>query len=110
MNCRVRRWIAEGLHLALACAALVTAFLLRFDFPLDAIERRLLGAVLVIVLAVKLPAFRLFGLRDLAWRYTGLDDLLRIAAANLAASAAAGVVSRSCWGRRLQGLSRFSIL
>jgi FlaA1/EpsC-like NDP-sugar epimerase len=93
-----RRWLAEGIHLSLACAALSTAFLLRFDFPLDPGERRLLGVVLLIVLAVKLPVFRLFGLRELAWRYTGLEDLLRISAANLAGSMVAGVLARVALG------------
>ncbi len=89
-----RRWLAEAIHLTLACLALYVAFLLRFDFPLDSARRHLLGVALLVTLALKLPVFRLYGLRELAWRYTGLDDLLRIAGANLAASAASGLACR----------------
>ncbi len=46
------------------------------------------------MLAAKLTIFRAFGLRDLAWRYLGFEDLLRIGGANLAASTVSTVVLR----------------
>ena len=89
-----RCWLAEAIHLTLASAALFTAFLLRFEFQLDRAGWHLLAVVLLIVVAVKIVVFRVFGLRELTWRYTGFEDLLRISAANLVAASVAGFVSR----------------
>ena len=43
--------------------------------------RRMLAVSLPLAAVAKLGVFRGFGLRDLAWRYLGFSDLLRIAAA-----------------------------
>jgi FlaA1/EpsC-like NDP-sugar epimerase len=98
MKHRNRRWLAEALHLSLAAAALLAAFLLRFEFQLGAQERHLLGVALLLACVFKIPVFRLFSLRELAWRYTGLNDLARIALANLAASGLAGLATRLASG------------
>ena len=82
---RRRRSIADSIHASLAAGALAAAFLLRFDFTLAAPYPRMLLESLPLLLAVKLAVFRLFGLRDLAWRYLGFGDLLRLAASNVAA-------------------------
>jgi len=90
---RHRRAASETLHATLAAAALAAAFLLRFEFALDAASSRMLWRALPWVLAVKLIVFRGFALRDLAWRDMGFEDLTRLAAANAAASlAAAGLI------------------
>ncbi|MGA3187343.1 MAG: nucleoside-diphosphate sugar epimerase/dehydratase [Bryobacteraceae bacterium] len=91
---KYRRLVSEALQMALAAGALLAAFLLRFEFTLDPLNTRMFLQALPLLLLVKFPVFRAFGLRDLAWRYLGFQDLLRIATANLVASAAATVVIR----------------
>jgi len=86
-----RRCLAEGLDLGVAALALAASFLLRFEFTLDPPYRRMLAEAVPLALAAKLILFRLAGLRHLAWRYVGFQDLLRIALANALASLAAGV-------------------
>ena len=89
-----RRLIAEAIEAAIAAASLATSFLLRFEFPLAPAYGQMLVASLPLLVAGKILVFRGFGLRDLAWRYIGFPDLLRIGAANLAASGASAVVLR----------------
>ena len=93
-----RRWLSEVIHLALAVAALSVSFLLRFEFRLDPIFRHMLWTGLPLLACVKLVVFRISGLRDLAWRYSGFRDLVRIAAIALAASLAAGTLLRLAEG------------
>ncbi len=93
-----RRWLSEAIHLALAGAALWASFVLRFEFRLDPVFKHMLWTGLPLLLAIKLVVFRLSGLRDLAWRYTGFRDLLRIAASSLAASLVAGPFLRLAEG------------
>jgi FlaA1/EpsC-like NDP-sugar epimerase len=95
---KYRRLVSEALQMALAAAALAAAFLLRFEFTLDPLNLKLLTRALPLLLAVKFLVFRGFGLRDLAWRYLGFQDLTRIAAANVTASAAAAVAIRIAIG------------
>lgn len=96
-----RRLASETAQTGLAAASLVAAFLLRFEFTLDPRYARMLLGAMPLLLIVKFLVFRAFGLRDLAWRYLGFQDLGRIAAANLAASAAATLVLRSVLGSGL---------
>jgi len=93
-----RRWLAEAIHLALAACSLWAAFLLRFEFRLDPFNRNLLWAALPVVLVVKVAVFRIWGIQDLAWRYTGFRDLLRIASSAFAASLAGGLAVRLAQG------------
>jgi FlaA1/EpsC-like NDP-sugar epimerase len=93
-----RRATAEAVHGAIVVAALALAFLLRFDFTLAAPYPRMLAESLPVVLVIKLAIFRGFGLRDLAWRYLGFTDLLRIGWANAAAAAIATLALRPLIG------------
>ena len=93
-----RRGIGETIHAVLAAVALAAAFLLRFEFALAPPYRHMLLVALPVLAGVKLVVFRGFGLRDLAWRYLGFADLVRLAAANLAAAAAATVALRVAIG------------
>ena len=95
---RHRRSISEAIHGALAAIALAIGFLLRFEFTLDAGYRHMLLESLPILVGVKLVVFRIFGLRDLAWRYLGFADLVRLVTSNAAASAAATVALRLAIG------------
>jgi FlaA1/EpsC-like NDP-sugar epimerase len=94
-----RRWVAEVIHLVLASISLWAAFLLRFEFRLDPVNRQLLWAALPFLVVVKVVVFRIWGLQDLAWRYTGFRDLLRIAASAFAASLASGLAVRLVQGQ-----------
>ncbi len=89
-----RRPVADLLHAVLAASALSAAFLLRFEFALAPPYSGMLAEALPLLLVAKLAVFRLFGMCDLAWRYLGFRDLIRLAASNLAASAAAAVLLR----------------
>jgi FlaA1/EpsC-like NDP-sugar epimerase len=94
-----RRWITEAMHGVLAAAALAAAFLLRFEFTLDPSNTKMLLSALPLLLGVKLAVFRAFGLRHLAWRYIGFPELVRMAMANLAGTAAATIALRLAIGR-----------
>jgi FlaA1/EpsC-like NDP-sugar epimerase len=93
-----RRGFVDALQAVAAALALAASFSLRFEFSLGPRYIRMLLESLPLLLAAKLTVFRVFGLRDLAWRYLGFQDLLRIAGANLAASAAATVALRLAIG------------
>jgi FlaA1/EpsC-like NDP-sugar epimerase len=89
-----RRLLSEAAQMALAAAGLAAAFLVRFEFSLDSMYETMLFRALPLLLLAKFVVFRAFGLRDLTWRYLGFQDLVRIALANAAASAAAAVILR----------------
>jgi FlaA1/EpsC-like NDP-sugar epimerase len=93
-----RRLIAEVMQAVIAAAALVVSFLLRFDTTLGPTYRRMLFESVPLLVAAKIVVFRGFGLRDVAWRDIGFPDLLRIAAANAAASGLAAVALRLAIG------------
>ncbi len=93
-----RRLVADTAQMALAAWALAAAFLLRFEFTLDPFYQSVLIRSLPLLLLVKFLVFRVFGLRDLTWRYLGFRDLVRIAQANAVASAAATILLRIAIG------------
>jgi FlaA1/EpsC-like NDP-sugar epimerase len=93
-----RRLFAEAIHALLAAVALAASFFLRFEFALGPAYRHMLMIALPLLVGVKWGVFRAFSLRDLAWRFLGFRDLLRLAAANLAAVLAATVVLRLAIG------------
>lgn len=89
---RHRRAASALFHTLVVTAALGAAFLLRLEFALDTRYGRMLALALPIALAVKLAVFRAFALRDLPWRYIGLEGVIRMAAGNAAASLAAALL------------------
>lgn len=93
-----RRLVSEAIQIVLAAIALASAFLLRFEFALEPMYQQMILRSLPLVLGIKFCVFRAFGLRDLAWRYLGFQDLARIAAANMVAFAAATMVLRMAIG------------
>src|SRR6266446_554251 len=93
-----RRGASETIHLTLAAFALAAAFLLRFEFAIDAEYRGMLLRALPLALGVKLAVFRAFALRDLAWRYIDFEDLTRLAGANATASLLTAAVLRMALG------------
>lgn len=96
-----RRLVTDCLGVAIVCAALALAFLLRFEFAVPAAYLPMLAHAMPWAVAVKLAVFRAFGLRHLAWRHVGFDDLLRVAGANAAASVALAAVLRVAIGPAL---------
>ncbi|HVO96441.1 MAG TPA: nucleoside-diphosphate sugar epimerase/dehydratase [Bryobacteraceae bacterium] len=95
-----RRPASEAMHMGLASLALVSAFLLRFEFTLEPMYLRMLIRSLPLLVAMKFLVFRAFGLRDLSWRFLGFDDLARISLANVVGSAATTVILRVAIGPR----------
>ncbi len=91
---RHRRAASAVFHALVVAAALASAFLLRFEFTLDARYGRMLLLALPVSIAVKLAVFRGYALRDLPWRFIGLEGVTRMVVANATASVAAGLLLR----------------
>jgi FlaA1/EpsC-like NDP-sugar epimerase len=89
-----RRAASAVFHALVVAAALASAFLLRFEFTLDARYARMLLLALPVTIAVKLVVFRGYALRDLPWRFIGLEGVTRMVAANATASVAAALLLR----------------
>ena len=83
---RHRRAASALFHGLVVAAALATAFLLRFEFTIDARYGRMLLLALPVVIALKMAVFRGYALRDLPWRYIGLEGVTRMVLANTTAS------------------------
>jgi FlaA1/EpsC-like NDP-sugar epimerase len=81
-----RRILVWFSNLAMILAALVTAFLLRFEFTIPAEEQPVFVRGLSLILLVKPLVFRLGGLDRGWWRFTGISDLWRILVVNVCAS------------------------
>jgi FlaA1/EpsC-like NDP-sugar epimerase len=96
-----RRAIAALFHVLVVTAALGAALLLRFEFKLDARSGRMLVLALPVVLVMKLAVFRGFALRDLPWRYIGLEGVTRVLVGNVAASLALAPLLVWQFGSRL---------
>jgi FlaA1/EpsC-like NDP-sugar epimerase len=92
------RLLSEAVQMGVVAAALAAAFLLRFEFNPDPEYLRMLLLSTPLVLLVKFPVFRAFGLRDLSWRYIGFEDLARMGVANLIASLVATIAVRIAIG------------
>jgi FlaA1/EpsC-like NDP-sugar epimerase len=71
---------------SIICFSLAGAFLLRFDFTIPGEEVRHLQLGMVIALVAKLLIFYLLGLDRGWWRFTGINDVFRILAANVVGS------------------------
>jgi FlaA1/EpsC-like NDP-sugar epimerase len=97
LGCPCRRHLSEVAYLLLAAAALIAAVWLRFEFRPERERWTMLWVLVPFVLAAKLIVFRIFSLRDLSWKYLSFDDLLRLAAANFAASLCVAAVGYWRW-------------
>jgi FlaA1/EpsC-like NDP-sugar epimerase len=81
---RLLIWLTQ---LAIFVLSGVFAFQLRFEFALPRRELAHLAVAIPVWILVKSLVFRLLGLDRGWWRYVSLPDLVRLAFANLAASA-----------------------
>jgi FlaA1/EpsC-like NDP-sugar epimerase len=73
-----RRTLIITAHLALWAAAVLLAFLLRFDFEIPPSYAKLLAFWLPVLLGCRIVAFHRYGLFRGLWRYTGARDLISI--------------------------------
>ncbi len=80
-------WSIRAVQFCLFIGSMVSAFLLRFEFVIPGAMRAALWTSLYIAVAAKILTFHVFGLGRGLWRYFTTRDLIRLAAANLAASA-----------------------
>lgn len=77
----LRRALIVLANASLLILVYYAAFLLRFDYPLDAPERYQFFSTVLGVLVIKLPVFYYFGLLRGWWRYVGMSDLLDLVSA-----------------------------
>ena len=89
---RIRRVLVWAAQIGLFALSAGAAFLVRFDFSLPGESLRQLAFALPIWVAVKVVVFRAARLDRGLWRYVSAIDLVRLAIANLAASAVACVL------------------
>ncbi|MBI3695407.1 MAG: polysaccharide biosynthesis protein [Acidobacteria bacterium] len=81
------RWLLVRLCFAvIVILSLGAAFLLRFDFSIPVAYVPVLRTAALVALASKIPAFHVAGLHRGWWRFVGMADLLRVAAASTAGS------------------------
>jgi FlaA1/EpsC-like NDP-sugar epimerase len=85
----MRRVLVWAVQIGLFAVSAEAAFLVRFDFSLPSLYLPALGFALPVWVAMKVIAFRVTKLDRGLWRYVSALDLVRLAIANLAASAAA---------------------
>ena len=84
------RWAIRAVQCAIFAAAVVLAFLLRFDFTVPAHFRPHLLVGLCVLVPAKICTFYFFKMDRGWWRYASIRDVARIAAANVAGSALGG--------------------
>ncbi len=94
----LRRYWIMAIHIAIIAFAMVTAFLLRFDFQVPRSQLYLLYGGLLLAIPIKSVAFGIARLNTGWWRFVGMPDLLRVLAANLAGSAAFAIVASFAFG------------
>src|SRR5215472_15594343 len=73
MLLRWRNWIILLIHSVTICSALVSAWLLRFDFTLP--HRRLLLSAALLLIVIRLTGIYCYKLNHGYWRHTGIGDL-----------------------------------
>ena len=89
---RIRRFWITLIHAGIFVFSAAAAFLLRFEFHIDRGEFAFLRVAAMIWVAVKLLTFQISGLNRGWWRFVSVQDLTRLAVANFAGSAVAGIL------------------
>src|SRR5919108_3570784 len=103
-----RRLLEVALDFVVICSAYYLAFALRYEFTLNDYLLGLFLGSLPIVVAATYVAFVFFGIYRGLWRYTGLDDLVRIAQA-VTCGALLSIAALS-FVHRLVGYSRIVLI
>jgi FlaA1/EpsC-like NDP-sugar epimerase len=107
MLLRWRNWIIFLTQSVAICAALVLAWLLRFDFTLP--HLRLLFAAASLLLVIRLTGIYFYRLNHGYWRYTGIGDLKDLVKAVFFGSVVFFAVLRGAGGIVLFPLSIYVI-
>lgn len=81
--CNYRFYLILLTDIAIFLIAFIGAYLLRFDFTLDPTYRHQIWRLLPFLLPCKVFLFLMRGLYRGMWRYTSLNDLLRLGQASL---------------------------
>src|SRR5262249_29404602 len=98
MLLRWRNWIIFLVHSGAVGAALLAAWLLRFDFTLP--HLRLLLTAMAVLIAIRLGALYCYKLNHGYWRHTGIGDLKDLTKATLLGSSVFFVLVRWIAGVR----------
>jgi len=80
---RFRRVITMAIHCALIICAYILSFYLRFDFNIDRSFWNIIFSTLPLLVFIKMVLFGYHGLFSGLWKYAGIDDIWRIAKANI---------------------------
>lgn len=97
-------YLILGLDIILFSLALLSAYLVRFDFYIPEKHWNDFLTVLPIVVIFKTTLFTCFGLYKGMWRYTDLRDSWRLAQASILAEVM--IIALLAWLFRFQGFSR----
>ena len=97
-------WFILGVDVLLVVLAHYLAYVLRFESHLKTDQLLRFAGLLPLILLVKIPLFYLCGLYRGMWRYTSLDDVIRIFFVAVASSLL--IVALLLFGNRFTGFSR----
>lgn len=97
-------WIILGLDVLLVILAHFLAYVLRFESNLNGDHLLRFFGLLPLLVLVKIPLFYLSGLYRGMWRYTSLDDVIRIFLVSVASTLI--LVGILLFGNRFAGFSR----
>ena len=92
-------WSLHVAHAGIFAAAMILAFLLRFDFKVSADEGSHLWTGVALAVLVKVSVFFLLRIHRLGWRYAGVTDIVSILMANLWSSLVLTTVLFALFGR-----------
>ena len=82
---KYRRLITIAIHLVLVSCAYMLAFYLRLDFKINSSFWQVIIKTLPILVCIKISILGYFGLYSGLWRYASIDDIWRIAKAQVLA-------------------------
>ena len=97
-------WFILGVDVLLVVLAHYLAYVLRFESHLKPDQLLRFAGLLPLILLIKIPLFYLSGLYRGMWRYTSLDDVIRIFFVSMASSLI--LVGLLLFGNRFTGFSR----
>lgn len=88
-----RRFVVGVYHFVAILFAVVTAYVLRFDFSIPSDELMFFRQALLIAVLVKLPIFLFAGIHRGWWRLVDLTELVRMSLINILASLSFGLAA-----------------
>lgn len=95
-----RRFVVGVYHFVAILFAVVTAYVLRFDFSIPSDELMFFRQALLIAVLVKLPIFLFAGIHRGWWRLVDIAELVRVSLINILASLSFGLVATLIIGSR----------